>query len=243
MPRVRMPSSVQARKTRMAISPRLATRTLRNGRMVMRISPALASLFSSSTSPDCASGGQFSDDSVVTLWLHPAGFQDRLLDRFVVIVVIGWLALAADTGGELFKVADVARDILDRDGLPAGRVTGVRLAQAEACRGRLKGLHNDRALGPADRELPAFARPDFHRGALEDGDGALELEDRDRIVRKSVLGGAVMADERGDRARAAEEADEGINEVAAEIEHHAAGKRCQLLSACGRDAGADAAVD
>ena len=107
----------------------------------------------------------------MALWLHPAGFQDRLLDRFVVVVVIGWLALAADTGGELLKVADVTGDVLDRNRLPAGLVAGPGLEQAEAHRRRLERLHHSRALAPADHELPALARSDLQRGAFEDGEG------------------------------------------------------------------------
>src|SRR5207244_4223969 len=106
-----------------------------------------------------------------------------------------------------------------RHGLPSGEVAGLRLAKAEPHRGRLDRLHDDRALGPADRELPALARPDFHRRGFEHGDSALEFEDRHRVIRESVLAGAVMAEEWGDRTGTAQEVDHGIDEVAAKIEH------------------------
>src|SRR5947209_13529467 len=86
---------------------------------------------------------------------HPARAEHGFLDGCVMVVAVGWLALAADAGGELFEVADVARDVFDGDRLPSGLVAGVRPAQAKARGGRLDGLDHDRAFRAADLELAA----------------------------------------------------------------------------------------
>lgn len=142
-------------------------------------------------------------------------------------------ALAADgrgKGGEVRVVALVGRK---RDALLALLIRTGGGEEIDFEHGLLNGAEDGVAAGAVDFKTTVSAGVGLEGGGTDNAQSARELENGGGVVLEGVVLLAVVTEEGGDAGRAALETGHGVDEVAAHLEHLAAGEAGPIGTASG----------
>lgn len=143
----------------------------------------------------------------------------------------------------MLEIGDVALECRKWNELRACLIRSGGFLEVNLQGWRLNGAEDRIPVCSKDFEGPLTARVLLERGRHDDAYGVGKLEDGDGIIGEVIGAGAVLLQQRCDSGRLAEEADEGIDEVAAELEHLTAGEAGELDALGGGREGVDGAAN